>query len=250
SMPGMMETILNLGLNDETVQGLIAGSKNPRFAYDSYRRFVQMYGDVVFDLGKEPFTEVLDEFKRRRKAQRDIDLPADDLKALAREFKSIIQSKTGLPFPEDPTVQLWGAIAAVFKSWRTRRAVDYRRVHGIPDDLGTAVNVVAMVYGNMGDDSGTGVAFTRDCSTGEAVLSVPGSRRCGLPWKWWRRGSSRRARRCSASHPRTWTSCSIRWSTRGRPSPWWRRVSRPRPGRRRARRCSTRTRRRPWPMRA
>ena len=171
SMPGMMETILNLGLNDETVQGLIAGSKNPRFAYDSYRRFVQMYGDVVFDLGKEPFTEVLDEFKRRRKAQRDIDLPADDLKALAREFKSIIQSKTGLPFPEDPTVQLWGAIAAVFKSWRTRRAVDYRRVHGIPDDLGTAVNVVAMVYGNMGDDSGTGVAFTRDCSTGEAVLN-------------------------------------------------------------------------------
>src|SRR5437016_14286756 len=157
SMPGMMETILNLGLNDETVQGLIEGSKNPRFAYDSYRRFVQMYGDVVFDLGNAPFTEVLDEFKRRRKAQRDIDLPADDLKALAREFKSIIQSKTGLPFPEDPTVQLWGAIAAVFKSWRTRRAVDYRRVHGIPDDLGTAVNVVAMVSGNMRDASGTGV---------------------------------------------------------------------------------------------
>ncbi len=171
SMPGMMETILNLGLNDETVQGLIAGSKNPRFAYDSYRRFVQMYGDVVFDLGKEPFAEVLEEFKRRRKAERDIDLPADDLKALVREFKSIIQAKCGLPFPEDPTVQLWGAIAAVFKSWRTRRAADYRRVHGIPDDLGTAVNVVAMVYGNMGDDSGTGVAFTRDCSTGEAVLN-------------------------------------------------------------------------------
>src|SRR5216117_670726 len=171
SMPGMMETILNLGLNDETVQGLIAGSKNPRFAYDSYRRFVQMYGDVVFDLGKEPFAEVLGEFKRRRKVERDIDLPADDLKALVREFKSIIQAKCGLPFPEDPTVQLWGAIAAVFKSWRTRRATDYRRVHGIPDDLGTAVNVVAMVYGNMGDDCGTGVAFTRDCSTGEAVLN-------------------------------------------------------------------------------
>jgi len=171
SMPGMMETILNLGLNDETVQGLIVGSKNPRFAFDSYRRFVQMYGDVVFDLGKEPFAEVLDEFKRRRKVERDIDLPADDLKALVREFKSIIQAKCGAPFPEDPTVQLWGAIAAVFKSWRTRRAADYRRVHGIPDDLGTAVNVVAMVYGNMGDDSGTGVAFTRDCSTGEAVLN-------------------------------------------------------------------------------
>ena len=171
SMPGMMETILNLGLNDDTVQGLVTGSKNARFAYDSYRRFVQMYGDVVFDLGKEPFEEVLAEAKQRRQAQRDIDLPADDLRALAHEFKSIIQAKSGLPFPEDPAAQLWGAIEAVFKSWRTRRAADYRRVHGIPDDLGTAVNVVAMVYGNMGDDSGTGVAFTRDCSTGESVLN-------------------------------------------------------------------------------
>jgi pyruvate, orthophosphate dikinase len=171
SMPGMMETILNLGLNDETVEGLVAGSANPRFAYDSYRRFVQMYGDVVFDLGKQPFEEVLDELKQRRRADRDIDLPADDLRGLVREFKSIIQARTGLPFPDDPMAQLWGAIEAVFKSWRTRRAVDYRRVHGIPDDLGTAVNVVAMVYGNMGDDSGTGVAFTRDCRTGEPVLN-------------------------------------------------------------------------------
>src|SRR5690349_6130767 len=171
SMPGMMETILNLGLNDETVEGLVAGSANPRFAYDSYRRFVQMYGDVVFDLGKDPFEEVLDELKQRRRVQRDIDLPADDLRGLVREFKSIIQAKTGLPFPEEPAAQLWGAIEAVFKSWRMRRAVDYRRVHGIPDDLGTAVNVVAMVYGNMGDDSGTGVAFTRDCRTGEAELN-------------------------------------------------------------------------------
>src|SRR5713226_6366910 len=171
SMPGMMETILNLGLNDQTVQGLIAATKNPRFAYDSYRRFVQMYGDVVFDLGKEPFEEVLAEYKGRRKAERDIDLPADDLKAVVAEFKSIIQAKRGAPFPEDPMAQLWGAIEAVFKCWNTRRAVDYRRVHGIPDDLGTAVNVVAMVYGNMGDDSGTGVAFTRDCRTGERVLN-------------------------------------------------------------------------------
>jgi len=171
SMPGMMETILNLGLNDETVEGLVAGSANPRFAYDSYRRFVQMYGDVVFDLGKDPFEEVLAELKQRRRVQRDIDLPADDLRGLVREFKSIIQAKTGLPFPEEPAAQLWGAIEAVFKSWRTRRAADYRRVHGIPDDLGTAVNVVAMVYGNMGDDSGTGVAFTRDCRTGEAELN-------------------------------------------------------------------------------
>jgi len=171
SMPGMMETILNLGLNDATVEGLIAGSKNPRFAYDTYRRFVQMYGDVVYDLGKEPFAEVLEEFKARRRVGRDIDLPADDLEALVREFKSIIQAKRGAPFPEDPFAQLWGAIEAVFKSWRTRRALDYRKVHGIPDDLGTAVNVVAMVYGNMGDDSGTGVAFTRDCRTGQNVLN-------------------------------------------------------------------------------
>src|SRR5918996_2464104 len=171
SMPGMMETILNLGLNDATVQGLLATSGNAQFAYDSYRRFVQMYGDVVFDLGKEPFEEVLHEFKRRRKVPRDIDLPADDLKALVREFKDIIQARLNRPFPDDPTEQLWGAIEAVFRSWRGRRAVDYRRVHGIPDDLGTAVNVVSMVYGNMGEDSGTGVAFTRDCRTGENVLN-------------------------------------------------------------------------------
>ena len=171
SMPGMMETILNLGMNDETVQGLLAHSKNPRFAYDSYRRFVQMYGDVVFDLGKEPFEEVLAEAKARRKAKRDIDLPPEDLKALVGEYKSIIQSRSGLPFPDDAHQQLWGAIEAVFKSWRTKRAIDYRRVNGIPDDLGTAVNIVAMVYGNMGDDCGTGVAFTRDCRTGERVLN-------------------------------------------------------------------------------
>jgi len=171
SMPGMMETILNLGLNDETVQGLIAGSGNARFAYDSYRRFVMMYGDVVFEIGKAPFDEVLDEMKRRRKVTRDIDLPPEDLQALVREYKAIVQSRCGLPFPHDPKAQLWGAIEAVFKSWRTRRAIDYRRVHGIPDELGTAVNIVAMVYGNMGEDCGTGVAFTRDCRTGEAVLN-------------------------------------------------------------------------------
>jgi pyruvate,orthophosphate dikinase len=171
SMPGMMETILNLGLNDETVEGLIAGSGNPRFAYDSYRRFVMMYGDVVFDLGKEPFDEVLDAVKRRRKAARDIDLPPEDLKALVHEYKAIVRARSGVPFPDDPRAQLWGAIEAVFKSWRTRRAIDYRRVHGIPDDLGTAVNIVTMVYGNLGEDCGTGVAFTRDCRTGERVLN-------------------------------------------------------------------------------
>src|SRR2546429_2441263 len=170
-MPCRMEPSLNLGLTGAPVGGGIAGSRSPGFAYDSSRRFVQMYGDVVFDLGKEPFAEVLEEFKKRRRAERDIDLPAEDLQALVHEFKAIIQSRTGMPFPEDPQEQLWGAIEAVFKSWRTRRATDYRRVHGIPDSLGTAVNVVAMVYGNMGDDCGTGVAFTRDCRTGENVLN-------------------------------------------------------------------------------
>src|SRR5256712_4898038 len=171
SMRGMRETTLTLGLNDETVQGLVADSKTPSFAYDSYRRFVHMYGDVVFDLGRQPFAEVLEECKRRRKVERDIDLPPEELQALVRESKAIVQAKAGVPFPDDPMQQLWGAIEAVFRSWRTRRAVDYRRIHGIPEDLGTAVNVVAMVYGNMGEDSGTGVAFTRDCSTGENVLN-------------------------------------------------------------------------------
>jgi pyruvate,orthophosphate dikinase len=171
SMPGMMETILNLGLNDDTVEGLIASSGNPAFAYDSYRRFVMMYGDVVFDLGKEPFEEVLDALKRRRKVPRGIDLSPDDLKGLVREYKAIVQARCGVAFPDDPAAQLWGAIEAVFKSWRTRRAIDYRRIHGIPDDMGTAVNIVAMVYGNLGEDCGTGVAFTRDCRTGERALN-------------------------------------------------------------------------------
>src|SRR5258708_32543228 len=129
----MMGWMLIWGWNDQTVGGVMAATKNPRFAYDSYRRFVQMYGDVVFDLGKEPFEEVLDEFKKRRKAKRDIDLPADDLQALTEEFKAIIRAKTSVAFPEDPTAQLWGAIEAALKSWRTRPAVDYRRVDGIPD---------------------------------------------------------------------------------------------------------------------
>src|SRR5256885_2247502 len=171
SMPGMMETILNLGLNDETVQGLVADSKNPNFAYDSYRRFVHMYGDVVFDLGRQPFAEVLEECRRRRKVERDIDLPPEELQALVRDSKAIVQAKAGVPFPDDPMQQLWGAIEAVFRSWRTRRAVDYRRIHGIPEDLGTAVNGAAMGDGNMGQDSGTGVGFTRDWSTGENVLN-------------------------------------------------------------------------------
>jgi pyruvate, orthophosphate dikinase len=170
SMPGMMETILNLGLNDITVEGLKAESTNAQFAYDSYRRFVAMYSSVVFDLPKAPFEHLLEERKKQAKVERDIDLPADQMKALVADFKAHVLKETGKPFPEDPMEQLWGAIAAVFESWNTRRAIDYRKLHDIPDAMGTAVNIVTMVFGNLGEDSGTGVAFTRDPSTGEHKL--------------------------------------------------------------------------------
>ena len=167
SMPGMMETILNLGLNDATVEGLTRQSGNPQFAWDSYRRFVQMYASVVYDLPKRPFDDLLETRKRQAGVERDIDLPAEELKALVQEFKTLVRVERGRPFPELPLDQLWGAISAVFESWNTRRAIDYRRLHDIPDTMGTAVNVVAMVFGNIGEDSGTGVAFSRDPSTGE-----------------------------------------------------------------------------------
>jgi pyruvate,orthophosphate dikinase len=170
SMPGMMETILNLGLNDLTVDGLARQSGNPRFAWDSYRRFVQMYGAVVFDLSKKPFEHLLEEQKQRCRVERDIDLPVEEMQAVVRRFKEHIRHETGREFPDDPLRQLWGAIAAVFESWNTRRAIDYRKLHDISDSMGTAVNVVAMVFGNLGEDSGTGVAFSRDPSTGEQVL--------------------------------------------------------------------------------
>ncbi|MFI5209302.1 MAG: pyruvate, phosphate dikinase [Gemmatimonadales bacterium] len=170
SMPGMMETILNLGLNDETVVGLERQSLNPAFAWDSYRRFVQMYATVVFDLPKAPFEQRLSERRKRLNAARDIDLPVAEFKALVAEFKALIREASGKPFPEEPMEQLWGAIAAVFESWNTRRAIDYRKLHDIPDSMGTAVNVVTMVFGNLGEDSGTGVAFSRDPSTGEKGL--------------------------------------------------------------------------------
>ena len=170
SMPGMMETILNLGLNETTVAGLATQSGNPIFAWDSYRRFVQMYATVVFDLPREPFEERLEATRVQAGVTRDIDLPTPTLMALVREFKELVKRETGKPFPDDPLTQLWGAIAAVFESWNTRRAQDYRRLHGISDSIGTAVNVVAMVFGNLGEDSGTGVAFTRDPSTGEPRL--------------------------------------------------------------------------------
>ncbi|HJP57669.1 MAG TPA: pyruvate, phosphate dikinase [Gemmatimonadales bacterium] len=170
SMPGMMETILNLGLNDETVEGLAAQSRNPQFAWDSYRRFVQMYGGVVFGLAKKPFDAMIEERKKHAGVERDIDLPVEEFQGLVRDFKGIVRSERGRDFPDEPLDQLWGAIAAVFESWNTRRAIDYRKLHDIPDSMGTAVNVVAMVFGNIGEDSGTGVAFSRDPSTGERAL--------------------------------------------------------------------------------
>jgi pyruvate, orthophosphate dikinase len=170
SMPGMMETILNLGLNDVTVEGLTRQSGNPQFAWDSYRRFVQMYGSVVFEVSRRPFEQILDEHKQRCRIEREIDLPVEEMQAIVRQFKTLVGEESGREFPDEPLDQLWGAIAAVFESWNTRRAIDYRKLHDIPDSMGTAVNVVAMVFGNLGEDSGTGVAFSRDPSTGEPRL--------------------------------------------------------------------------------
>lgn len=176
SMPGMMDTILNLGLNDTTVQALIEKTNNPRFAYDSYRRFVAMYGDVVLGLrpvdkhDADPFEEILDKKKEARGITKDTDLTADDLKELVAEFKAAIKEKLGVNFPENPMDQLWGAVGAVFSSWMNERAIVYRKLNNIPAEWGTAVNVQSMVFGNMGEDSGTGVAFTRDPASGENVF--------------------------------------------------------------------------------
>jgi len=170
SMPGMMDTVLNIGLNDETIKGFIAQSGNERAAYDSYRRLVQMYSNVVLGVPHEEFEAILDEKKKEVGAELDTDLTTEDLKDLVVRFKALVKEKTGQDFPEDPYDQLWGAIGAVFRSWNNPRAIVYRQLNKIPDDWGTAVNVVAMVFGNMGDDSGTGVAFTRDPSTGEKIF--------------------------------------------------------------------------------
>jgi pyruvate,orthophosphate dikinase len=167
SMPGMMDTVLNLGLNDVTVEGLARRSANARFAWDSYRRFVQMYGDVVLGLDHYLFEDALELMKDDRGATLDTDLSADDLRALVAQYQAIVRQQTGLDFPQDPIAQLEGAIAAVFGSWRSERAAVYRRLNDIPEDWGTAVTVQAMVFGNMGETSATGVAFTRDPATGE-----------------------------------------------------------------------------------
>jgi pyruvate,orthophosphate dikinase len=167
SMPGMMDTVLNLGLNDQTLAGLIARSKNERFAYDSYRRFIQMFGDVVLGIEKSAFERLLEAQKHAKKVKLDTDLAAQDLKELTALFKRVVKDKTGKEFPQDVKEQLRLAVNAVFESWDNPRAITYRRLHNIPGDWGTAVNVQSMVFGNMGENSGTGVAFTRDPGTGE-----------------------------------------------------------------------------------
>ena len=173
SMPGMMDTILNLGLNDEVAEGLVKATNNERFVYDSYRRFVQMYGDVVLGLKPvhkdqiDPFEEIIEHKKHQRGVYQDTELDAADMKDLVHLFKKEIKNKTGHEFPEDPEEQLWGAVGAVFQSWNNDRAIAYRKMYDIPESWGTAVNVQSMVFGNMGEDSGTGVAFTRDAASGE-----------------------------------------------------------------------------------
>ena len=177
SMPGMMDTILNLGLNDDAVNGLAKKSGNERFAWDSYRRFIQMYGDVVMGLKPEkkedhdPFEVIIDEIKEKKGVELDTELTVDDLKHMVAEFKALVRNRLGRDFPNDPWEQLWGAVMAVFQSWNNDRAIFYRKMNEIPDAWGTAVNVQSMVFGNLGESSGTGVAFTRDAATGEDVFN-------------------------------------------------------------------------------
>src|SRR5579884_1509860 len=170
SMPGMMDTVLNLGLNQTTLQALIEENHNPRFVWDAYRRFIMMFSNVAFDIDKREFEQILDERKERKHAKTDLDLNADDMQAVAQDFLAYVRQKAHRDFPTDPYEQLELAIEAVFKSWNNDRAIVYRRTEKIPDDIGTAVNVQSMVYGNTGEDSGTGVAFTRDPSTGEHAI--------------------------------------------------------------------------------
>ena len=177
SMPGMMDTILNLGMNDQAVEAVSKLSGNPRFAWDSYRRFVQMYGDVVLGMkpaskeDHDPFEEIIDAKKKQRGVKNDTELTTDDLKELVKEFKAAVKKQTGEHFPTNPWDQLWGAICAVFGSWMNERAILYRKLNNIPAEWGTAVSVQAMVFGNMGNNSATGVAFSRDAATGENIFN-------------------------------------------------------------------------------
>jgi len=170
SMPGMMDTVLNIGLNDETAGGMVKLTNDERFVYDSYRRLVQMFGSVVLDIPDEAFEDVLDEYKSNKEIKTDTDLSAEDWKILTKKFQEIIRKHKGFDFPQDPMEQLRLATEAVFKSWNGKRAIDYRNAAGISHDLGTGVNIVTMVFGNMGWNSGTGVAFTRDPANGDKVI--------------------------------------------------------------------------------
>ena len=178
SMPGMMETVLNVGLTSNTITGLVAKTNNERFVYDAYRRLITMYADVVMEKAtgikpvegqgiRQKLEQILDLFKKEKGLEKDTDLSGDQLQEIAEAYKKEIKNTLGSDFPDDPSVQLWGGIEAVFKSWNGARAISYRRIENIPDEWGTAVNVQAMVFGNMGDDSATGVAFTRNPATGE-----------------------------------------------------------------------------------
>ena len=176
-MPGMMDTILNLGLNDEVAEGMVEKTGNPHFVYDSYRRFVQMYGDVVLGMKPEnkedidPFEAIIEKVKEEQGVVLDKDLSVESLKKLVELFKKAIKEQTGSDFPTDPKEQLWGAICAVFRSWMNERAILYRKMEGIPDEWGTAVSVMAMVFGNMGETSATGVCFSRDAGNGENLFN-------------------------------------------------------------------------------
>ena len=170
SMPGMMDTILNLGLNDTVVEGFAAFTGNPRFAYDSYRRFIQMFSDVVMELSKKRFEEIIDDVKEKKGVKQDVELDTEDMKDLVARFKAFYKQEKGVDFPQDPKEQLMEAVRAVFRSWDNPRANVYRRMNEIPYSWGTAVNVQSMVFGNSGNTSGTGVAFTRNPATGEKAL--------------------------------------------------------------------------------
>ena len=170
SMPGMMDTVLNLGLNDASVEALARTSNDARFAYDSYRRFIQMYSNVVLEVDVHNFEDILEQYKEAKGYSLDTDLSAEDWRAVIADYKARVVEETGKPFPQDPRDQLWGAVGAVFSSWMNQRAITYRRLNHIPAEWGTAVNVQAMVFGNMGETSATGVAFTRNPSTGENAL--------------------------------------------------------------------------------
>jgi pyruvate,orthophosphate dikinase len=206
SMPGMMDTVLNLGLNDETVESMVKLTGNPRFAYDSYRRFISMFGDVVMGVDSQAFEDALTEKKAEVGAKLDTDMTADDLRDLTVRFKKILGEKAGEQFPDDAIKQMHMATVAVFKSWDNHRAKVYRRTQGIPDDLGTAVNLQSMVFGNKGETSGTGVAFTRDPSTGvnlfygEFLMNAQGEDVCACLARW---------RSCAESCPRPLSSSTL-----------------------------------------